>query len=419
MKKSLFCDHLISGKGGRYRIEKNQIIHIEKGQIKKIKKAEHPPEEWLSSNPEGIYLKNHLVCPGLINTHSHLSMSLFRGLGGGLNLKKWLSDVILPLEKKYMSPEFVKIGTSLSALELIRFGVTTVFDMYFYSRSSAEVLDRAGLRALLGEGTPQIWKSEIKIFLKEFKNHPRLKPALAPHSPYACDKNLLIQTLEFQKEEDLHLAIHTAERPDEIFEGKSSIHYLHDLGIKGPKTLYVHCVHASDEDLKMMAKSKTPLSHNPHSNMKLSSGIAPISRALDLSVCVGLGTDSQASNNNLDMLEEARSAALISAIKEKRTLLAQEILHSLFLGGARALSMEDQIGSLEAGKKADLIGIDIDQPHWHPQNDLINHLIYSASGLDVRFVMCEGEILMSQGEIQNLDAEKIKYESEKLRKKWI
>lgn len=418
MKFQIFCDYLITGKSSQ--VEKDKILYVQDGKFIDIQSKNSSIKQ--KPDFQIIRLKNHLVCPGFINTHTHLSMSLFRGIGEGLPLKKWLSEVIQPLEQKFVNEDFVKLGVKLSAVELIRFGVTTVFDMYFHSIATAQILDQAGLRGILGEGLQRVWKSEIQNFLKEFSGHQRLKVALAPSSPHACSLEYLMEVLDFQKKYNLSLAIHVSETENEVRNihqkyGQTPIAYLHDLGIQGEKTLYVHCVHATDEDLMIMSQSKTALSHNPESNMKLGSGVAPVSQAVDYGVCVGLGTDGQASNNNVNMLGEMQTCALLSSLQKKyRPLNISEILNMVFLGGAKAVGLEDQIGSIEIGKRADFIGINLNQAHFYPYYDLASHLVYSATGSEVRFVMCEGKILMSDGEIKTLDEEKIYWEVEQMKK---
>ena len=451
MKTKILCDYLVTGDGGSYKVERDQVIYIQDGKIacvgalplqysdvhssanKKINKGKNS-----SSNPLGkkqnknsvlfqdssidqtIHLKDHLVCPGFINTHTHLAMSLFRGIGEGLPLSRWLKEVIEPLEKKMADPEFVRLGAELSAIELIRFGVTTVFDMYFHSLSSAQAFDSVGLRGIFGEGDSQFWKDKVQDFIKEFSGHPRIESALTLPCPHFLEQKHLSGIKDFQEKNQLSLVIHVAETRQEVQavskKGHTPISYLHSLGICGPKTLYVHCVHAGSEDLRMMARSKTPLSHNPESNMKLGSGVCPVSQALELGVIVGLGTDGQASNNNLNMMGEMQTCALLSSLSNK-PLKILEILNTVWMGAGKALNKEDQIGSISAGKRADLIGIDLNQAHFYPRHNLLSHLVYAGAGREVQFVMCEGKVLMEKGRIQTIDEQKVYHKAEKLRQK--
>ena len=292
----LFCDKILLYKEQNFVIEENKALGITQGRIAYIGKT--GPK----LKAKQIYdLKNHLVAPGLINTHTHLPMSLFRGLADNLSLKVWLENYIFPLEGALVKEDFVRLGTKLALIELIRSGVTACYDMYFYNQALAETLDEAGFRGIVGLGVPSVekdwkeWKTKTKDLKSQFKNHPRVEIGIAPHAPYTLDTKILQDIGESSKTENWPLVIHVSESAWEQKEiqkkyGKTPVQYLHDLKITGEQSLFVHCVHVNEEDLEIMAKTKTSLSYNPESNMKLSNGIAPVGKALEKSVTVGLGT---------------------------------------------------------------------------------------------------------------------------------
>lgn len=368
---------------------------------------------------KSIRLKNHLLMPGLINSHTHLPMSLFRGLADDLPFQQWLEDFILPLERCVLKPQLIQTGTALSALELIRFGVTTCCDMYFYNQDIAFVLNQSGLRAFVGVAVPSVekdwdqWGQKALQLKKDYKNSSRIKVALAPHAPYTVDSKTLKSIGEFCKKEDMLLSIHVSESLWEYEkiqkeEGKSPIQYLHDLNVTGKNSLFVHCVHATDKDLDIMAQTQTSFSYNPESNMKLSNGVAPVSQALKKGVTVALGTDGSASNNNLNMFEEMASASHLQALKYgDHSINAEQVLKMATIEAAKALGIENETGSIELGKKADLIALDLNQAHFYPPYNIISHLVYSAGGFEVSFSMCDGHVLMEKGVIKTLNQNKI------------
>ncbi|MCY4320936.1 MAG: amidohydrolase, partial [Bdellovibrionaceae bacterium] len=414
----LLCDKILIYKNNKFICESNKALGIKDSKIvylsdfnKKLK-----AEKILN-------LENHLVLPGFVNTHTHLAMSLFRGLADNKSLTVWLEDYIFPLEAKLVKEDFVKAGTKISCIELIRSGITTCCDMYFYNKAIAETLDQSGLRALIGVGIPSVekdwtkWKQKILDLKESLKNHNRLKPALAPHAPYTVESKILKEIGEFSKKEDLFLTIHVSESQWEQEEirkrfNKTPVQYLDNLGVTGKNSLFVHCVQVNQKDLQIMAKTQTCLSYNPESNMKLSNGIAPINLALKEGVTVGLGTDSSASNNNLNFFEEMGTGAKLQALKYgDESITAQQTLKMATLEGAKALGLEDQIGTLEVGKRADIIALDLSHSSFHPFYNPISNIVYTALGNEVSFVMCDGKILMEDYKIKSLNEQKILKES--------
>ena len=436
----ILCDYLLSMAKEDGEIKREQMIIIQDGEVLSI----GPVPQKLPPAQEVIDLKNHLVCPGLINTHTHLPMTLFRGLGDHLTLKDWLEKVIFPLEKKMINPEFVRIGTELAILELIKGGTTTVSDMYFHTPQMASVIEKYGLRAILAVdalGLYSNWQEELDFLCNTYqkKPNPRIYPAIACHAPYTCSPEVLSRSaLEAQKR-DISISIHVAETKWEMAEikkkyGKTPVQHLKDLGVIGPKTLFVHGVHITEEDLSLMAKTKTPLSYNPESNMKLASGVAPILRAMDKGITIGLGTDGSASNNNLNLWQEMDTATKLQKLNQciggqllpagqtglngdidHAPILSQKVFSWVTSSAAKALGLEPFIGKIAPGFKADIIALNLDYPHFYPRHDLLNHLVYSAHGGEVDFVMCQGKTLMQGGEILGVDTARIYKEAEQIR----
>ncbi|MCY4513413.1 MAG: amidohydrolase, partial [Bdellovibrionales bacterium] len=366
--------------------------------------------------------KNHLLSPGLVNTHTHVPMSLFRGLADNLPLKEWLENYIFPLEGQFVKEDFISAGTRLSALEFIRTGVTTFCDMYFYNQVLAEAVDQSGLRGIIGVGVPSVekdwkeWKRKARDLKDSYKNNPKIHAAIAPHAPYTVDSEVLAQTGEFAKSENFLLTIHVSESAWEQQEiqkrhNATPVQYLHRLGVTGPNSLFVHCVHVNGEDLQIMKETGTSFSYNPESNMKLSSGIAPVNKALKSGVTVGLGTDGAASNNNLNFFGEMDTGIKLQSLKGSESLTAEDMFQMATIEGARALNLEKEIGSIEVGKWADIIAINLDQPQFHPPYNLISHLVYSAQGSEVDFVMCGGQVLMENRQVKTLNEQDIYRES--------
>ena len=423
------CKYLLSmAEGKEGQIEKDQTLVIKEKKIQWVGSSLDfkPP----SSDTQIIHQENHLVCPGLINTHTHLPMSLFKGIGDHLTLKDWLEKVIFPLEKKMINPDFIRVGTELAALELIKGGTTTVCDMYFHTPVMAEVLQSFGLRATLAVdmlSSFSDWKKELdelcEKYPKEKSKDNQIYPALACHAPYTCSLEILKLSAQEAQKRNLPIVIHVAETEWEMAEiqkrhGKTPVAHLQDCGVIGPHCLFVHGVHLTEEDMDIMAQTQTPLSYNPESNMKLGSGIAPILRAKEKGITVGLGTDGSASNNNLNLWAEMDTGAKLQKLKNPtKTIEPKDIFAMVTSSASKALGLSHSIGRIQAGFFADLIGVNLNHPHFYPQNNLLNHLVYSAGGGEVDFVMCNGKTLMKDSQIQNKDINKIYTQAEKIKEK--
>lgn len=402
--------------------KENQAIGVNQGSIVYV--GHHSPD---LKSEQTFEFKEHLLLPGLVNAHTHLPMSLFRGLADNLPLMEWLENYIFPLEAKLVDEEFIKIGTELSLVELIRSGVTTFVDMYFFNKVIAQALDQSGLRGCVGVGIPSPekmdWKQTITQLRKEYKSHPRVSIVLAPHAPYTLSSDQLQEIGDFSKENDIPLTIHVSESEWEQGEiqkkyGKTPVQYLHDLNITGSKSLFVHCVHVNDKDLKIMSQTKTAFCYSPESNMKLFNGIAPVTEALKQGVTVSLGTDGSASNNDLNLFQEMSTGVKLQALRYgDNSLTAQDMFKLVTIDGAQAVGLGEKIGILEKGRRADIIAVNLNQPQFHPPHNLVSHLVYSAKGSEVDFVMCEGQVIMENREIKTLDEARIYKDSLKIGQK--
>jgi 5-methylthioadenosine/S-adenosylhomocysteine deaminase len=358
--------------------------------------------------------------PGLINTHTHAPMVLFRGLADDMALMDWLNQYIFPAEKATVSPEFVRIGTRLAALEMIESGTTTYADMYYFEEEIARATKAAGLRAVLGQtvirfpvadaATPEEALARSEKFLTDWANDDLIVPAVAPHAPYTLTPETLQAARALANRFSAPLLIHLAETRDEVGiiadqYKMSPAMFLDSLGVWNGRSLAAHGVWVTDADMTMLAARGVGLSHNPESNMKLASGTAPVPAWLTHGIRAGLGTDGAASNNDLDMFEAMRTAALLHkhASGDPRALPAREALELATRRGAAALGLGDLVGSLEVGKRADIITVSMASARQTPMFDPLSHLVYVTRGTDVRNTVVQGRVLMRQGRTVTLD----------------
>ena len=371
-----------------------------------------------------IDAREGLIMPGLVNAHTHAPMSLFRGLADDLPLKVWLEDYIFPAERKCVDEEFVHWGTLLACAEMIRSGTTTFADGYFFEERVAQAVSQSGLRALLAEGvldfptpdSPSPSQTLIKIedFIRTYSDSTLIRPTLFPHSAYTCSPDLLKKCRHLADRFHLPLIIHLSETQSEVEEvskryGRRPVDHLENLGLLSPNLIACHCVWLMDTEMDLLARRGVRAVHNPESNMKLAAGVAPIPDLLARKVPVGLGTDGCASNNNLDLFQEMGSAAKLHKVHrmDPTVMPANVVLEMATLGGASVLGMEKEIGSLEAGKKADVIILELNRPHLQPVYNLPSHLVYSATGADVRDVIIDGKLVMENRKLLTLDEEEI------------
>ena len=377
---------------------------------------------------ESIDARGQIVLPGLINTHTHAPMVLYRGLADDLALMEWLQKYIFPAEAKTVTPEFVRIGTRLAALEMIQSGTTTYADMYYYEEEIAKATRDAGLRGVLGQTiirfpvpdakTPADGLARASAFVKQFAGDDLITPAIAPHAMYTLDTAMLKAITAAAERDHAPLIIHLAETRDEIEIARkqykmSPVQYLESIGFWGAaaapgsssRVLAAHAVHVSAADIRILAKRAVGVSHNPESNMKLASGTAPVPAMRDAHVRVGLGTDGAASNNDLDMFEAMRQAAFLHKLQsgDPRVMPARDVLGMATIEGARALGLERTIGSLEAGKRADLIVVSMMSARQTPLYDPVSHLVYVTRGDDVQTTIVNGRVLMRDRKVLSLD----------------
>jgi len=407
-------------KGELYPVFRGDII-IEGNLIKKIGYADRDVKY------DKVINGGHLLAmPGLINTHGHSAMTLFRGYGDDLELMDWLQNRIWPLEEKLVASD-IAIGARLAILEMIESGTTAFADMYFFMPEVAKAAEEAGIRASLCQGLIENPLSAIKTkeavgFAKDFQGaaNGRITTMLGPHAPYTCSPKYLEKLMEKADKHGLGLHIHLSETKTEIEDikkryGKKPVELLSEIGFfSGRPILAAHGVYITEEEMSLLAGQKVSIAHNPRSNMKLASGMAPVCSLQKAGINVSLGTDSACSNNNLDMFQELRAATFMAKVREldPQAMSAAQTLEMATVCGAKALGIVDA-GILAPGMKADLILIDTDKPHFYPQHDLISHLVYAASGNDVDTVIVDGQVLMEKRQMLTLDKEKVMAEAEK------
>ncbi len=385
-----------------------------------------------------IDCEGKVLMPGLINTHTHIPMTLLRGLADDLRLEVWLLGYVMPVEREFVSRDFVRLGTQLGCAEFIRTGVTTFNDMYYFESVVAETTAEIGLRAICGQSilkfpTPDAKSSEdalelVREMVQKFNNHPLITPAIAPHAAYTCPPELLIKATAMALEYDIPLHIHISETAEEVAnmreqEGMPVVPHIKKQGVFNAKTIAAHCVHIDLGEIHTLEHSNVGVAHNPSSNMKLASGFAPVQSMLDIGLNVGIGTDGTASNNDLDFFEEMRLANFIAKGKsgDPTALPAVKTLEMATRLGAKALHMEKITGTLEQGKRADMITIDIDTIHNSPNfrhdiNGIYSQIIYAAKATDVHDVIVDGKWLMRNKIIDSIDEEKLIRESQKFAK---
>lgn len=378
------------------------------------------PNDTRLNSAEVIDCSDCLIVPGLINCHIHGAMSMLRGIADDLPLDRWLNEYIFPSEGAHVAPDFVYLGTMISAMEMALNGITTFADGYFHMEHSARATIDIGLRAVIAQGILDIpvpdapvagsWKERVQTFFAECPTDSLVKPALFCHSPYLCGPETLQEAAELAQLHDTVLFSHVSETTREVDEivglyGRRPVEHLEDLGILRERFVAVHAVHVSEAEMDMLMESGTKVVHCPESNMKLASGACKVWNLMARGIAVGIGTDGPASNNNLDLFEEMRSASLAAKLVsgDPEALDARSCLRMAFMDAARALGMEDDIGSLEPGKAADVVVMDLDRPHLTPMYDPSSHLVYVARGSDVRDVIVNGTRVVDRGRITTVD----------------
>lgn len=428
MAKTLLYKGTIITCNKEHEVIENGAIGFEGEKIIFVGKS---PED-VSGYDVKIDLKGNYVLPGLVNTHGHTPMSLLRGYADDLPLQTWLEEKIWPQEEKY-TPEHAKWGANLSILEMIRTGTTAFVDMYDNMDEVAKAVEESGIRGVLsrgviGFGTEELRQSKLNEAAKfasswNYKANGRITTMLSPHSPYTCSPEYISQIIEKSAELNVPLHTHMSETKYEVDMniaeyGRTPVAHLDKLGFFDRPALVAHTVHVYEADLEILAAKDVKVSHNIISNLKLGSGISPVGKMLEKGITVSLGTDSVASNNNLDLFEELKAVATIhkGVLQDATAITAEQALDMATIQGAAAVWQADRIGSIETGKEADLIVIDTNQPFYYPRHSPVSHLVYSGSGRDVKDVYVQGKQLLADRQFTTLDEERILFEADRMSK---
>jgi len=406
------------------RVIENGFIGISEDRIGYVGKE---PDKFDSD--EIIDAKGGIVLPGLINAHTHVPMSLFRGLAEDIPLKRWLEEYIFPIERR-LNPDLVRVGSMLSCAEMIMSGTTTFCDMYLFEDEVAKVAKEAGMRCLISEGlfdfpSPSYgdiengyrWTEEL---IEKWRDDPLINVAVGPHTPYTCSEKTLRRAGEIAERYDVPILMHISETREELEEirrrhGLTPIGYLERIGILSPRLIAAHCVHVDKDDMILLKKYNVKVVHNPECNMKLASGISPVPDMLSMGICVALGTDGSASNNDLDLFQEMDTASKLHKISkmDPSVMDAVTVLRMATSYGARAVGMEDSIGSIEVGKKADIIVTDTSSPHMIPIYNPFYSIVYSATGADVVHTIIGGKVVMKERNLITLDLNQVIKDAER------
>jgi 5-methylthioadenosine/S-adenosylhomocysteine deaminase len=419
-------DHIISMDPAG-TIIRDGAIAIDQGLIIAIGSAADIEAEY--SAVETLDGDNRVVMPGLVNGHSHAAMTLLRGVADDLALMDWLQNYIFPAEVEFVDPEFVRIGTELACWEMIRGGTTTFVDMYYFPDTIAEVVDSCGMRAMISatvidQRSPDAENADDSIakgvgFVKRWQGkNSRISPIFGPHSNYTMNAEQLAATRAAAMELGVPISIHVSESPFELqysqdTYGMPSIEMYESIGFFEGPTIAAHVVWPTKKEIAILAERKVGVIHNPTSNMKIASGIAPITEMLDAGVRVGLGTDGAASNNDLDMWEEMRLASLLQKVDrmDPEVIPAITVLGMATSGGATAIGLGDKIGSLEVGKRADLIQVAFEDVHHVPTFNVVSHLVFVTDEQDVASVVVDGKVLMREREMLTIDTARVAAEA--------
>ena len=411
-------------------VYKNAAVAVDEGLIIAI----GPTSEISSRYQSATTLPgdNRIVMPGLINGHSHAAMTLLRGVAEDMALLEWLNNYIFPAEVEFVDAEFVRIGTELACWEMIRGGTTTFVDMYYYADITAEVVESCGMRAVISatvidQRSPDAENAADSMekglaFIDRWKGkNSRITPVFGPHSNYTLNAEQLRAVRDAAIDAGVAINVHMSESPYEVQHsretyGTTSIELYDSIDFFDAPTVGAHVVWPTDAEIAILAERNVGVIHNPTSNMKTAAGIAPVTKMLQAGIHVGLGTDGAASNNDLDMWEEIRLAALLQKVDQMdpEVLPASTVLNMATLGGAEAISMGDSIGSLAVGKRADIIQVSFDDVHFVPTYNVISHLVYVADEQDVTSVVVDGKVLMKDKEILTIDTGRVKKEAKNL-----
>lgn len=429
MNEAIEIDTLIQAKW-IIPVEPDQVvleqhaIAIDDGFIRDILPATEAKQRYRSQ--QTISLNDHALIPGLVNLHTHAAMTLMRGLADDLPLMEWLNQHIWPAENRHVNAQFVFDGTLLACAEMIRGGITCFNDMYFFPEAAAEAVLQAGMRASIGLiviDSPTAYASDTDDYLAkglslrdQYHRHPLLSFCFAPHAPYTISDKTFSRIVTYAEQLDLPIHTHIHETQEEILISEKNYHMrplerMQQLDLLGPNLIATHMVHLMDHEIDLIRQYGCHIAHCPSSNLKLASGIAPISSLLKQEINIGLGTDGAASNNRLDLFEEMRLAALLAKATsgQAATLPAHQALRMATLNSAQALGLEQKIGSLTIGKAADITAVDFSDLNLMPCYDPISHLVYTVSRNDVSHVWINGQLLLENHKLTMLDTKDIQY----------
>ncbi|HEX8287373.1 MAG TPA: amidohydrolase [Pyrinomonadaceae bacterium] len=416
------------------RIIENGAIAVSKSEITAVGTAAEINRQY--SSRETINAQGKVVIPGLINAHTHIPMTLFRGIADDLDLQEWLTKYIFPAESKNVTEDFVRVGTRLGLAEMIRGGTTTYCDMYYFEDAVADETFKAGVRGVLGETiirfpvadnkTPEEALAYSERYINKWKNNALIVPALAPHAPYTLTTEQLQAVRKLADRLNATTVIHVAETQTEVDDitkqyGSRPVEYLEKIGFLNNRTIAAHAVFANENEIEILKRRGVGVAHNPQSNMKLASGVAPVPSMLARDLALGLGTDSAASNNDLNMWEEMDTAAKLHKVftRDPKVVTAEQSFAMATIGGASALHLEKIIGSIEAGKRADIVIVDFDNPHQTPMYNVYSHLVYATKASDVRHVIINGKVVMRDRVLLTLNENAIKKDANLYREKII
>jgi 5-methylthioadenosine/S-adenosylhomocysteine deaminase len=420
---------------GERRVIDDGGIAVVKGKIAAVGKRSDISRKF--SAARSVNAAGKVIIPGLINTHTHVPMSLFRGIADDLDLQEWLTRFIFPAEAKNVDEAFVRAGTRLGLAEMIRGGTTTYCDMYYFEDAIADESKKAGVRGVLGETildfpapdnkTFEAGLAYTERFIRKWQGDGLIVPAVAPHAPYTVSAEHLMDARRLSDRLNAPLVIHLAEANTETefiqqkHKGMRPIGFVESIGFLSDKTIAAHVIQANESELDILKRRGVGVAHNPQSNMKLAAGVAPVISMLKRDIPVGLGTDGAASNNDLNMWEEMDTAAKLQKLSsgDPKALPAETAFEMATIRGARALHMQDMIGSLETGKLADLVIIDIDDLNQTPSYNIYSTLVYSTKANDVRSVMINGRFVMIDRRLLTLDENAIKKDANAYRLKII
>lgn len=419
---------------GSRRVIDNGSVAVKDGRIVAVGKSAEIDRAYGAR--EIVNASGHVVIPGLINGHTHVPMTLFRGIADDLDLQEWLTKYIFPAEAKNVTEDFVRVGARLGMAEMIRGGTTTYCDMYYFEDAIADETFKAGMRGVLGETVIDFPVADNKTnadamayverFLNHWKGNALIVPAIAPHAPYTVSTDHLKAVRALSDRTGAPIVIHISETKREVEDsikdkGASPIDYLNRIGFLNERVIAAHVVWPSEEELGLLKNLGVGIVHNPQSNMKLASGVAPVPAMLQADLPVGLGTDGAASNNDLNLWEEMDTAAKLHKLisKDPKVLSAQEAFEMATIRGARALHLDKEIGSIEAGKRADIVIVDLDDLNQTPYYNIYSDLVYSAKAGDVRTVIVEGRVIMRDRRLLTLNEAAIKADARKYRQRIV